>query len=50
MSLSTLNEQMSQTYIIKQQLPPMLELEMHLTGGKVIELLKTLYFSVTTLP
>lgn len=34
-SLSTLNQQMSQTYIVKHQLPPMLELEMHLSGGKV---------------
>ena len=34
-SLSTLNQQMSQAYIAKQQLPPMLELEMHLADGKV---------------
>eukprot|EP00752_Nemacystus_decipiens_P011484 g10196.t1 len=34
-SLSTLNQQMSQAYIAKQQLPPMLELEMHLSDGKV---------------
>lgn len=34
-SLSTLNQQMSQAYIVKQQLPPMLELEMHLADGKV---------------
>lgn len=34
-SLGTLNQQMSHSYIIKQQLPPMLELEMHLAGGKV---------------
>ncbi|CAM9632729.1 unnamed protein product, partial [Ectocarpus sp. 8 AP-2014] len=34
-SLGTLNQQMSHSYIVKQQLPPMLELEMHLAGGKV---------------
>ena len=34
-SLATLNQQMSQAYIAKQQLPPMLELEMHLSGDKV---------------
>ncbi|CAM9099296.1 unnamed protein product [Ectocarpus fasciculatus] len=34
-SLGTLNQQMSHSYIIKQQLPPMLELEMHLSEGKV---------------
>lgn len=34
-SLSTLNQQISQAYIVKQQLPPMLELEMHLSKGKV---------------
>lgn len=36
-SLGTLNQQMSQAYIAKQQLPPMLELEMHLSGDKVSE-------------
>lgn len=34
-SVATLNQQMSQTYIAKQQLAPMLELEMHLAGDKV---------------
>ncbi|CAM9298179.1 unnamed protein product, partial [Sphacelaria rigidula] len=34
-SLATLNQQMSSAYIAKQQLAPMLELEMHLAGGKV---------------
>lgn len=34
-SLCTLNQQISQAYIAKQQLPPMLELEMHLSKDKV---------------
>lgn len=34
-SLGTLNQQMSQAYIAKQQLPPMIELEMHLADSKV---------------
>lgn len=34
-TLITLNQQMSQAFIAKNQLPPMLELEMHLSGGKV---------------
>lgn len=36
-SLATLNKQMSPAYISKHQLPPMLELEMHLSGGKARE-------------
>lgn len=35
-ALATLNQQMSQSYIVKQQLPPMLEIEMHLVASKVM--------------
>lgn len=37
-SLATLNQQIDHAYIVKNQLAPMLELEMHLSGDKVCEL------------
>lgn len=45
-SLATLNQQMSSVYIAKQQLAPMLELEMHLAGGKVCLILRQIYAGV----
>lgn len=48
-SLANLNQQMSQAYIVKQQLPPMLELEMHLAGGKVsAQYIRVLYLYAST--